>query len=147
MTSEAEMLQLFMRTLSKVQTAFRQTIQYRLKEQNVDLTFEMLQIIVCLWKKQGVNQQELANQTVKDKASLTCLINNLEKRNLVFRKEDTNDRRNKLIYLTPEAESIRLSVLPLVREIYNMVAEKIDPQHLQSSLGFLHELNGLFKEA
>lgn len=63
----------------------RQTIQRILRTNKMDMTFEMLQVMHRLWKKLGVNQQYLAEQTIKDKASLTNLINNLE------RKEDSAD--------------------------------------------------------
>ena len=60
--------------------AFRQTIQRVLKAGDIDMTFEMLQVMHCLWKNQGISQQSLAEQTAKDKACLTNLINNLEKK-------------------------------------------------------------------
>ena len=64
----------------KTRMTFRQTIQRLLKRNNVDMTFEMLQVMHCLWKEQGVSQQTLAEKTAKDKACLTNLINNLEKK-------------------------------------------------------------------
>lgn len=52
----------------KTRMTFRQTIQLLLKSNNVDMTFEMLQVMHCLWKEQGVSQQTLAEKTAKDKA-------------------------------------------------------------------------------
>ena len=72
---------------------FRQTIQRVLKSNNVDMTFEMLQVMHRLWKKPGVSQQYLAEQTAKDKACLTNLINNLEKK--AVERGNRSDRRNK----------------------------------------------------
>ena len=83
----------------KTRMTFRQTIQRVLKSNNVDMTFEMLQVMHRLWKKPGVSQQYLAEQTAKDKACLTNLINNLEKKGWVERREDPSDRRNKQIHL------------------------------------------------
>ena len=67
----------------KTRMTFRQTIQRVLRTNNVDMTFEMLQVMHRLWKKPGVSQQYLAEQTAKDKACLTNLINNLEKKGWV----------------------------------------------------------------
>lgn len=64
----------------RTRMAFRQTIQRVLKAGNIDMTFEMLQVMHCLWKKQGVSQQTLAEQTAKDKACLTNLINNWKRK-------------------------------------------------------------------
>lgn len=70
----------------KTRMTFRQTIQRVLRTNNVDMTFEMLQVMHRLWKKPGVSQQYLAEQTAKDKACLTNLINNLEKKGWVERR-------------------------------------------------------------
>ena len=101
----------------RTRMTFRQTIQRILKSNNVDMTFEMLQVMHCLWKEQGVSQQSLAEKTAKDKACLTNLINNLEKKGWVIRQEDCNDRRNKLIYLTPEGEKVAAKIKSLLKDM------------------------------
>lgn len=67
----------------------------------------MLQVLSSLWHEQGISQQILAERIAKDKACLTNLMNNLEKKGYVHRKEDLADRRNKLVFLTPEEKSLR----------------------------------------
>lgn len=96
------MIQIF-----RTRMAFRRAMQRTLKDNNAGITFEMLQVLSSLWHEQGITQQALAERTAKDKACLTNLMNNLEKKGYVYRKEDTNDRRNKLVYLTPEGEALK----------------------------------------
>ncbi len=108
----------FTRELIRVNTAFRQYIQAMLRRNNMDLTFEMLQVLACLWNTDGVNQQEIANLTVKDKASVTYLIDNLTKRGLVVRKEDEGDRRNKLVLLTDAGKALKTEVEPWIQEMH-----------------------------
>ncbi|MEP6628010.1 MAG: hypothetical protein ABJA32_08510, partial [Ginsengibacter sp.] len=55
----------------KAQSEFKSFLRNKFKEHQIDLTFEMLQVLTHLWEKDGVNQQELANLLHKDKASLT----------------------------------------------------------------------------
>ncbi len=143
MNKESREVQDFIRMISQTHVAFRQAVQRHLKERNVDLTFEMLQILMQLWRKQGVNQQDLANQTFKDKASMTFLMNNMEKRNLVERKEDAIDRRSKLVYLTAEGENICMSIIPSLQDIYTALSRKINSNQIQPSLNFLVELRDL----
>lgn len=47
---------LFLKILS-TRMAFRQTIQRVLKRNKIEITIEMLQIMHCLWRKEGVSQQ------------------------------------------------------------------------------------------
>ena len=117
MTNNESARELILQIL-RTRMAFRQTLQRVLKRHNVDMTFEMLQVMNCLWNEQGISQQSLAEKTAKDKACLTNLINNLEKKNWVIRKEDSSDRRNRLIFLTAQGEELALTVKPLINDIY-----------------------------
>lgn len=130
--------------LLKTRMTFRQTIQRLLKQNNIEMTFEMLQIIHCLWIEQGVSQQFLAEKTAKDKACLTNLINNLEKKGWVIRKEDLSDRRNKLVYLTAEGEELSIRVKPLLKGIYDQAGNKIPVKQMQSCMNYLEKLNEIF---
>lgn len=123
-----------------VRMTFRQTIQQAFKRNNVDMTFEMFQIMHRLWKQQGVSQQYLAEKTAKDKACLTNLINNLKKKHWVKHQEDPSDRRNRLIYLTAEGNALADRVIPIQRDVYTEVSNKINPNHLQSYTNHLNEL-------
>lgn len=96
------MIQIF-----RTRMAFRRAMQRTLKDNNAGITFEMLQVLSSLWHEQGITQQALAERTAKDKACLTNLMNNLEKKGYVYRKEDTNDRRNKLVYLTLRGKHLK----------------------------------------
>lgn len=125
----------------KTRMTFRQTIQRVLKSNNVDMTFEMLQVMHRLWKKPGVSQQYLAEQTAKDKACLTNLINNLEKKGWVERREDPADRRNKQIYLTEAGEELSHRVKPLLRNIYDEVGARLTTRQIESFMNNLKKLD------
>ena len=116
----------FTRKILTVNTAYRQFLQYTLKAHKMGLTFEMLQVMGCLWKKDGINQQEITNITVKDKASMTYLIDNLVKRNLVKRQEDPSDRRNKLILLTEQGKQLKNKIQPYMDEMYQVAGKNIE---------------------
>ena len=138
--SNGDLARLFIQALQKTQVSYRQAIQRCLKSNNVGMTFEMLQIMACLWRQQGVNQQELANKTFKDKASLTYLINKLSDKGWVVRCEDAHDRRNKPIFLTEEGEKMRDIVMPLLSDIYRVAGENLDPGHILIGIEYLQEL-------
>lgn len=132
--------------LIRTRMAFRQAIQRALKENKVEMTFEMLQIMYRLWAQQGVSQQYLAEKTAKDKASLTNLMNNLEKKGWVIRREDAADRRNRLVYLTPEGEALAARVKPLLQKIYAEAGARMNNKQMQVCLNQLIKLNELFDQ-
>lgn len=143
--TKIESVQEFMRAILQTRASFKLAMQRSMRKNNVDITYEMLQIMSCLWKQERVNQQELADKTFKDKASLTYLINNLEKRGLVVRQEDSSDRRNKLITVTEQGRILQKKMEPLLNEIYAFVAENIDLKDVQGNIIFLQKLDYEFK--
>lgn len=128
----------------KTRMTFRQTIQRLLKQHNVDMTFEMLQVMHCLWKKQGVSQQYLAEKTAKDKACLTNLINNLEKKGWVIRQEDEADRRNRLVYFTSKGEEMAKHIKIILKDMYEQVGMQMNRRQAEACFLHLQELNDLF---
>ena len=55
------MLQVF-----RTRMAFRRSMQRTLRKNNAGITFEMLQVLSCLWHEQGISQQILAERIAKD---------------------------------------------------------------------------------
>ncbi len=125
-----DLISKFTKEITLVNLAFKQFLQSKLRENNIDLTFEMMQILYCLWNKDGVNQQEIANATAKDKASVTYVLDNLVKRNLVYRQEG-EDRRNKIIFLTPEGKMIRKKVQPWIKALNNTAKNEVAQEKLE----------------
>ena len=119
----------------------RQTVQRILRNNKMDMTFEMLQVMHRLGEKPGVSQQYLADETVKDKASLTNLINNLEKKGWVERKEDPTARRNNQLYLPQQGEALSTRVTPLLHEVYDSVEEKLSAKEMESCIRYLRKLD------
>ena len=117
----------------RTRMAFRRSMQRTLRKNNAGITFEMLQVLSSLWHEQ-------AERIAKDKACLTNLMNNLEKKGYVYRKEDPADRRNKLVFLTPEGEEFKDQIRPILDQVY-VYAEKIIG--IESIETMLSELKGV----
>lgn len=123
MRTGAEFRELMLQVV-RTRMAFRRAMQRTLKNNNAGITFEMLQVLSSLWHEQGVSQQILAERIAKDKACLTNLMINLEKKGYVCRKEDPADRRNKLVFLTPKGEEFKDQIRPVLDQLY-VLAEQI----------------------
>lgn len=133
------------RSMAELRNYLRQYIQVKIKAHGLNLTFEMLEVLTRLWKMDGVNQQELADHTLRDKSSMTYLIDNLVKRNLVTRAEDEHDRRNKLIFLTAEGKVLREDFHPWVAEVYQMATVNLDQAELEAGISLLQKMTANLK--
>ena len=92
-----------------------------------DVSYEQWSILVHLYRKDGQTQQELSNIAVKDKAAITRLLNVLEKKNIVLRIPDRNDKRSKLVYLTNKAKEFKDDLIAVVEELLDEA--KLDIEH------------------
>lgn len=128
MTSRDCILQLI-----RTRMASRQAMQKLLKQSGAGITFEMLQIMSCLWSEQGISQQTLAVRTAKDKACLTNLMLNLERKGYVCRHEDPKDRRNKLVYLTEKGEEFHQWIAPVLTAYYERLEQILGTEKLKQT--------------
>jgi DNA-binding MarR family transcriptional regulator len=88
-----------------------------LQVEGIDITTEQWSVLACLWEKDKVTQQALCTLTAKDKPSMTRLIDKLEKRNLVTRVSDNNDRRINLIHLTDAGLALQQRATQIVHQV------------------------------
>lgn len=129
-----------LRQIIRTRMASRQAMQRFLKNIGAGITFEMLQIMSCLWTEQGISQQTLAERTAKDKACLTNLMLNLERKGYVCRSEDPKDRRNKLVFLTKEGELFREWLAPKLKEYYDGLDLLLGSEKLRQAEKLLAEV-------
>lgn len=90
----------------KVSAAINRKLYRNFRQNGLDISPEQWTVLLFLWEKDGVTQQELCNATFKDKPSMTRLIDNMERLHLVVRISDKKDRRTNLIHLTKDGKDI-----------------------------------------
>lgn len=123
-----------------IRIAMKQYVQRRIREDKLDLTYEMVQVLAVLWRKGEINQQEIADRVQKNKASLTSLLDNLAKRNLIIRNEDPADRRNKIISLTGSGKEYEKQLEPLLNEFYHTLTKDLPQNDMKKITGFLKNM-------
>ena len=115
----------------KASTAIARRLQKKFNANGLNLTIEQWSILYHLWKDDGKSQQELCNDTFRDKPSITRLIDNLEKLNLVTREADENDRRINKVVLTKQALKLQEQTMELAEETLNEALDGVAPEHIE----------------
>ena len=115
----------------KASTAIARSLQKKFNAEGLNLTIEQWSILYHLWKEDGKSQQELCNATFRDKPSITRLVDNLEKLNLVKRVADENDRRINKIKLTKEALKLQEQTMAMANEVLNEALNGVPPEHVE----------------
>lgn len=114
----------------KVSMAINRQMYRNFKKEGLDITPEQWTVLSFLWKEDGVSQQKLCDATFKDKPSMTRLIDNMVKQNLVDRKTPPNDRRSNLIFLTEKGRFIQEKAHKAVLDTMKYALAGIDEEGL-----------------
>jgi DNA-binding MarR family transcriptional regulator len=103
----------------KASTAIARRLQKKLNTAGLNITIEQWSVLYHLWKQEGISQQQLCDATFRDKPSITRLVDNLEKLNLVKRVPSEHDRRINLIYLTKQGLKFEKQTMQLAEQTLN----------------------------
>jgi DNA-binding MarR family transcriptional regulator len=103
----------------KASIAIARRLQKKFNTAGLNLTIEQWSVLYQLWKHDGSSQQELCNRTFRDKPSITRLVDNLEKLQLVKRVPSESDRRINLVYLTKQGLRLEEQSMVLAEETLN----------------------------
>ena len=118
----------------------KQYIATMLRQQDVPLTPEQFMLIDLLWNQGEMSQQELADQMHKDKNSVTRLVDAIERKGFVVRRQNTSDRRSNTLVLTEQAEKLKADAKQKGISILDKMLEGISEDELRTFLTTLRKL-------
>ncbi len=124
----------------KISNAINRTLLRAFTMDGMDITTEQWTVLACLWKQDKVTQQTLCQLTTKDKPSMTRLIDNLEKRNLVTRVSHESDRRINLIHLTQEGMILQKKATAIVKKIVDKTLDGIREDEMNIARNVLKKI-------
>ncbi len=114
----------------KASIAIARRLQKKFNTAGLNLTIEQWSVLYHLWKQDGMSQQELCNATFRDKPSITRLVDNLERIQLVKRVASESDRRINRIYLTKQGLKLQDQTMALAEQTLNEALAGIPAQHI-----------------
>ena len=114
----------------KASIAIARRLQKKFNNAGLNLTIEQWSVLYQLWKQDGSSQQELCQRTFRDKPSITRLVDNLEKLQLVKRVASESDRRINLVYLTKQGLKMEEQTMELAEETLNEALTGIPTENI-----------------
>ncbi|KGD94483.1 MULTISPECIES: MarR family transcriptional regulator [Rhizobium/Agrobacterium group] len=73
---------------------------------SLDIKPPHLDVLVNLYRFEGISQQELARKLLVGRSNMSMTLPQMEKRGLIERRGDANDKRVLRLYLTPEGRHV-----------------------------------------
>jgi DNA-binding MarR family transcriptional regulator len=128
--------------MGRTTRAMSRMLQNIITHAGYDITIEQWVIITNLNRKNGQFQQQLANNTYKNKTSVTRMINALQKKGLVERIPDPKDLRQKRIFLTKKGVQLYKKLRPLAIQVQEKATQGIEPDEMEYCKNILLKIYG-----
>ncbi|MBE9490950.1 MAG: MarR family transcriptional regulator [Bacteroidetes bacterium] len=104
-------------------------VDYFLKESlnkvDLNLTKEQMIVLKKLHDQDGLNQNELAFLTIRNKSSLTRLLIKMENKKYIIRKQSNDDKRINKVYVTKLGREIFQKTKPVLRDLIDRMEKNI----------------------
>lgn len=124
----------------KVSNAINRNMTRQFRNAGVEITPEQWLVLSCLWLKvegDKPTQNMIAKATFKDRPSITRLIRNLERQDLIYREEKEGDKRANYVMLTEKGKALEEPVRAVVRKTLASVFEGFSDEEISTSIKML----------
>jgi DNA-binding MarR family transcriptional regulator len=119
--------------IGKMMGRIAKVLKRRLSEEEITITLEQLGLLHAISEnKEEVVQQDMADLMNKDKSAILRLIDSLEKKGLVVRTNDPQDRRKNVLVVTQLGESTIAKVFEITTELNKKLVEGISQSDIDT---------------
>ena len=100
-------------------------------EAGLDISLDQWMVLGPISYHKNASQKVLSDACLKDKTSITKIVNTLEKKNLVVRVSDQLDQRIKRIILTTAGKQLLTDAIPIMNKTREEVAKGISESDIE----------------
>ncbi|MFH5779177.1 MarR family winged helix-turn-helix transcriptional regulator [Heyndrickxia oleronia] len=104
------------------------------------ITSEQWSVLRTLKESDHISQKELSEKADKDQATLTKILDLLEKNDFVKRVANPKDRRSFLITITEKGTGLAEELYPYIEGIFSKVIDGINKESLETYFNVLHSI-------
>ena len=120
-----------------------QVFQAQTQAAGIDLTSVQFAALDAIAEQPGIDQAGLAATISFDRATIGGVIDRLESKGLVLREVSAQDRRARLLRLTPEGAQLLASVRPVVEALQVDILAPLSAAEQARFLALAHKALGL----
>jgi DNA-binding MarR family transcriptional regulator len=86
-------------------------------EHGVEITPEQWMVLVRLWQHEPISQADLGDLTLRDRPTMTRILDGMDTRGWITRGRDPSDARVRLVRLSAEGRALRKKLVPVAKAI------------------------------
>lgn len=101
------------------------------------LTKPQYAVLSAIADQPGIEQMRLVDAAASSKATLAEMLNRLEERGIIERRQDDTDRRRRFVHLTEAGRAMLTAAQPFARQTDEIFLGRLSPTERQSLLSLL----------
>ena len=110
-------------------------------ESGLDISLDQWMVLGPIWQLKNPSHKNLSEFCLKDKTSISRIVDTLEKKNLVMRVNDQLDQRIKRVVLTREGKQLFNHVVPIMEKTREEVRQGISDSEIDAFKRVLIQIN------
>jgi len=132
----------YLRTgINETSFLMRFVLQREFAKNQLFITPVQFLILILVIQNEGISQNEIAQQSIKDKTTITRHLNQLEKKKLILRKKSDEDKRISKIFITKEGKKVAEKSLKISKKLRKIAMSDIDEESLKITKKVLKQIN------
>lgn len=120
-------------------------MQEAFQSAGLDLTKEQMVVLKKLDEQDGLNQNELAFLTYRDKSSLARLLSKMELKKYIKREQSAHDKRVNQVFLTKEGKAIYSKTRPVIKKLIDKMEQNISFEEKEWMISLLQKVQVNFE--
>lgn len=120
--------------------AIRRAWTLTAEQERLDLTPEEFLVLEMLTVRDGLTQSELTLAAVRDRTTVTRLLDGLVRKGLVRREHGKDDRRVVRTHITAKGRRVHGQATAMVQRLRKIALGGLSPTDVEHAMGVLHQL-------
>ena len=125
---------------NRVGRLLKKTVNQIADEKSITIPIHEIGILSDLQKKEGVLQQELAESMIRNKSSITKMLERLEVDNFIRKEDDPDDARCKRIYLTNRGKNMNELLKHVIPDVHQIAFKGLSDSEMKVALEVLDKI-------
>lgn len=109
--------------------------------EGLELTPEQWIVLVRLWERDHQSPSALSESTLRDRPTMSRILDTMEAHDLVRREPDEKDARAKVVSLTKHGKALQKKLVPMAKTLVERLERGIPERDLEITRKTLARLN------
>jgi len=133
--------QISLHWVNRLSFVVRRELADRFQASGHNIGAEEWAVLLLLWRKDGLAPSEIADATVRDRTTITRFLDGMERKGLLTRKTDPNDRRRSQVVLSGKGRAMEAALVPIAQQLISEAHDGLSDDEQQQLVVLMRKMS------